>query len=746
MTTSFIGRLCAALLITLPGGVLPAMADQCHAADNSERPRVGLVLGGGGARGYAHVGVLRYLEEMRIPVDYIAGTSMGAIVGGFMATGMSASEIEQLIAETDWNQVFSGNAPRQKEPLRRKSDDELGLFGPKFGVGKDSSFLSGGVVAGQNVLLLFEEVVGQRVQVEDFDQLPIPFRAVATDIVHGKPVVMSQGSISAAMRASMAVPGVFDPVRLDGHLLVDGGLVQNLPVDVVRDMGADIVIAVDVGTPLMSEEQIGNVITVIEQMTALMVIHNTEVQRDTLAETDILVQPELGFDISSSAFDAFEQAIPVGYDAAVSHHRELSALSLDNEGWAEWRRGVQACETGQPVVQFVRLDNQSRFSDTVLLNMLDIPLGEPLDPARIDAELQDVYGLGFIRLATYRVLREDGKTGIEVSVTQDQRGTDFLETGLTIAGNRRGSTINIQAGYLVTDLDERGSEARGVVQLGEDFGILGDVYKYLDDHRRWFISPEIAYSRRGLLAFNDEGQPLAETEIEEAWGELTFGREFGQSLALYASVARYTGSLKPELGLPFPAQDFDGGEWSAGAIYDQLDNLFLPSDGALGRLEYISSVDALGADQEFEQLRFNGLVTRSWGRHSALAGWRYNITFDDNAPLYALFTGGGFLNMSGFEPAELSGQNFGMVLGGYRFQVSQSGILPGYVGATLEYGNVSDDHTELFRDGILNGSAYLAYNTPLGPVYLGYGWNDLRSGVLFLQLGAVIGNQSIGRR
>ncbi len=725
----------------------PTYAMHCDAPHGADRPSVGLVLGGGGARGYAHVGVLKYLEEMRIPVDYIAGTSMGAIIGGFMASGLSAGEIETLIETTDWNAVFAGSPPRQSEPLRRKSDDELGLFGPKFGVGKGSSALPGGVVAGQNILLLFEDVIGQRVQVSDFDELPIPFRAVATDIVRGQPVIMGDGSLAEAMRASMAVPGVFDPIKRGDHLLVDGGLVRNLPVDVVRAMGADIVIAVDVGTPLMPEERIGNVVSVVEQMTALMVINNTQVQMDSMADQDIMIRPDLGFEITSRDFSGFEASIPLGYQAAQASHDALASLSMDNEGWADWRRGIQACEAGEPTVHFVRLDNQSRFSDEVLQNMLNTRIGEPLDVAQMESDLENIYSLGFIRMASYTVVNENGQTGVEISVQQDTRGTDFIETGLTISGDRRGSSINLQAGYLVTDLDERGSEARAVVQLGEDVGVLGDVYKYMDDHRRWFINPEIAYSRRDLLLFTTDSIAVGEAEIQESWVAATIGRAFGNDFALYGGVARYFGEVKPGIGLPFPKTDFDGGEFSLGAVFDSLDDMFLPGDGVLARLEYIDSSEALGADDDFEQLRFNAIAAHTWGRHSALAGARYNVTLDDvGAPLYAIFTGGGFLNMSGFEPAELNGANFGMLLGGYRYQVHQSGILPGYVGGTLEYGNATADRDDLFSDAIWNGSLYLAYDTPLGPVYLGYGWNELHSGLLFLQLGAIIGDQSIGRR
>jgi NTE family protein len=248
------------VLIFLLLTVLPAQAQQCERVPVQGHPKIGLALGGGGARGGAHIGVLKMLEELRIPVDYIAGTSMGSIAGALLAVGMSTDELEQVIVEADWGDLFEDATQRKDLPLRRKSDDNLGLFGPKLGVGKGNELLPAGAVAGQKITFLFEGLTSQRVQEKDYDQLPIPYRAVAADIITGDMVVMSEGDLSIAMRASMSVPGVFDPVRVGKHLLVDGGIVRNLPVDVVRGMGAEIVIAVNVGTPLAPEEKLGNLL------------------------------------------------------------------------------------------------------------------------------------------------------------------------------------------------------------------------------------------------------------------------------------------------------------------------------------------------------------------------------------------------------------------------------------------------------------------------------------------------------
>ena len=259
-----------------------AAAAQCIRADVTDRPKIGLVLGGGGARGYAHIGVLKKLEEMRIPYDYITGTSMGSIVGGFLATGMESEELASVVRDADWDDLFKDKTDRQDLPYRRKGDDDLGLYGPKLGIGKNSSLLPKGVVTGQKVIFMFESVASQRVNTTNFDQLPIPFRAIATDIVSGDMVVIGDGELSMAMRASMAVPAIFDPVRRGDALLVDGGLVRNLPVDVARNLGADVVIAVDVGTKLMGKEEINNVLSIVSQMGGLLTVSNTNLQIKSL--------------------------------------------------------------------------------------------------------------------------------------------------------------------------------------------------------------------------------------------------------------------------------------------------------------------------------------------------------------------------------------------------------------------------------------------------------------------------------
>jgi NTE family protein len=724
-----------------------AQGSQCNASLPQDRPRVGLVLGGGGARGGAHVGVLKYLEKNRIPVDLIAGTSMGSIIGGLYASGLGSQDIEKTLIETDWANIFTDATDRSDWTLRRKSDDALGLYGPKFGLGKNSSLLPGGAVAGQKVGLMLEGLVSQHVQAQHFDDLPIPFRAVAADLVTGDMVVLEDGPLALAMRASMSVPGAFDPVPQDRALLVDGGIVRNLPVDVARGMGADVVIAVNVEYPKAKAEELQDLLSVVNQLTTLMVAGNTERQIESLGPGDVLIKPRLGTDFSSADFDRIAETIPVGFEASEWMGEKLEALALDEQRYRAWRQRVESCQSGPPVVHFVRLENHSRFADEVIEQMISVAPGEPLDHQELERDIGYIYALGFIRHARYSVIEENGQQGILLEVEQDVRGTQFIETGLGISGDSRGTSLDLKLAYLKTDLNDRGAEFRGAIQLGKDPGVSSEIYLPLDSRSRWILQPQLRASRRDVLVFDNNGDPLGELELQEVAGEIAFGREFGRHAGLFVSMTRYGGDFKVKIGDPsVDNYRFNGGDWSVSAIYDRLDNRYMPSSGSLVQLQYIDSSQALGADDEFEQLLFSLFAARTWGSHTAWFGSKFNSTLDDNAPIYGLLTGGGFLNMSGFERDELVNQHFGFSLLGYRYRIGQSGLMPAYLGTTLEYGGAAATASSVYGNGILNGSVYLAYDSPVGPLYLGYGWSEENSGLVFLRLGTILGEQAIGRR
>jgi len=273
-----------------------------HREPGDTRPRIGLALGGGGARGIAHVSVLREIEDLHIPVDCIAGTSMGALVGGLYASGMSVDDMEDMVRSTDWKRLFDDSIPRKERSWRRKVDDRDALATVGVGLNGGRVRVSPGLLQGERILMMFESRTLGVSAIDDFDELPIPYRAVATDLNTGEAVVLGNGSLALAMRASMSLPGIFQPVELDGRVLLDGGIANQVPIDVVRAMGADIVIAVDVGTPLMTLDRDASLLQVVSQISGMLTVGNTQRMLATLSGRDVLIVPALGDAVATGDF------------------------------------------------------------------------------------------------------------------------------------------------------------------------------------------------------------------------------------------------------------------------------------------------------------------------------------------------------------------------------------------------------------------------------------------------------------
>jgi NTE family protein len=742
-------RVPRALLLSLAvwTPIVAADINQCVRAPVTDRPTIGLVLGGGGARGAAHIGVLQVLQEMHIPVDYVAGTSMGSLVGGLLATGMDANQLQATIESIDFSDLFKDSVARQDEPYRRKRDDDLALYGPKLGIGKNSQLLPAGAIHGQKILYLFETLTSERVQVTNFDNLPIPYRAVATDIVTGKPVVMGDGDLASAMRSSMSVPGVFDPVERGNALLVDGGIADNVPIDVMRRMGADIIIAVDVGTPLSSRDQLKTVFDITGQLSGLLVVRNTQAQLETLTDKDILITPPLGDEITSGSFDLADKAIPIGRDAAAAKRDRLARLSISPDAYAAYRAQLLTCTSTPPPIMFVKLDNQSRFDDSVIENRIHVRVGQPLDLERMKRTIDQIYALGFIDLASYKLVEQDGETGVEISVTQDSRGTQFIEWGGDIFGNDNGSSINVRIGYLNTGVDKYGSELRVLTEFGETPGFAADLYKAFNPPLRMILLPKVWFVRDHINTYEDKGRQSGAYHVDEWGGQFAVAREFGRSAALGVGVRRYSGNATLEVGdQGLSGGDFNGAEYFVNFQHDRLDSRYFPSFGSQFVVTYQSSEPDIGADAYFEQVLSNGLTTWTRGPHTLLGGFRFNTTLHNDAPTYALYRIGGLFNLSGLQKDQLVGQNAGVLLGSYRYHFGrQGGLFPAYGGFSVEYGNTADHASDVFDDGIWNGSLYFGYQSPVGPLYWGVGFAEHDQHTYFLRLGNIFGRTRIGR-
>ena len=440
-------------------------------------PCIGLVLGGGGARGAAHIGVLKVLERERVPICRIAGTSMGAIVGGLYASGFSPGEIEAILVSVDWKDVLNDDPPRIDYPMRRKNDTLRYLMDFRFGLRDGAIQLPRGVIQGQKLLLLLRRLTLHTWRTQDFDQFPIPFRAVATDIASGEPVVFREGDLALAIRSSMSVPAAFAPLRVDGRLLVDGGIVNNVPVDIVQQMGADRLIVVDVGAPLASDEQLNSPIAITMQMLDVLMKQRTAQVLSAMAPEDIKILPQLGT-LSSADFIRSPEAIPLGAAAAEAQIERLRVLSVSPEEFAAWRARHRQPGFDPPLVAFLDvLKNRSRTAGYVERE-LDGIAGAPLDLTTLERAISGAYAQGNYERIAWKPVEREGRVGVEVTPVDKGWGPNFLTFGLQISDDFEGrSDYQLGAEYTQTGLNRYGGEWRSRGEIGRITGLHSEFFQ-----------------------------------------------------------------------------------------------------------------------------------------------------------------------------------------------------------------------------------------------------------------------------
>jgi len=688
-----------------------------------DRPMIGLVLSGGGARGAAHIGVIRRLEELRIPVDYIAGTSMGSIIGGMYASGMSLDEIETVMTGIDWDDAFDDKTRRQDRTFRGKLDDKLYLFKLKHGLSDDGEIkLPSGLEQGQKIDLIMSKITLPVAGIQDFDELSIPYRAVASDMVTGEVVVIDKGDLAKAMRSSMNIPSVFAPIKSRDKLLVDGGISNNLPINVAREMGADIVIAVDISTPLRGKDDLDNVFKLTDQLIGIMTRTNTEAQIKTLTGSDVLIVPDLG-DIGTADFERTTEAVPKGYKGAQKKNSQLAKLSIPVDAYAAHLSRRHKPNDSLPVISFVRLENKSGIDDEVISSRLNVKPGGQLDAAQLEDDIGKIYGLGVFENVNYEVVEEEGKTGVVVHAIEESWGPNYLQFGLVLSDNLEGdNSYNLGAAYTRTAINRLNGEWRTALQLGEDPEIFTELYQPLDVEQKYFMNIGAFASHRNSNVYANTGDQLAEYRIKSGGLRLTGGMNLDTWGELRLGYTYESGSADARIGGPLlPDFDFDEASLFARFSIDTRDNAFFPRHGQAGKFEYRDFRDSMGGDFDYEQFSMEYGQTKTWGKDTFIGAVRFDTTIDDDAPVQGLFQAGGFSDLSGFNQNELTGQHVGIARLIYLRQISDFQLLETYIGASLEYGGVWQDSDDIFDDNIWAGSVFLGLDTPIGPLYTGYG-------------------------
>ncbi len=702
----------------------------------AQRPRIGLVLSGGGARGAAHVGVIRVLEENRIPIDLITGTSMGSIVGGLYASGMSVDEIDHTIRTIDWDDALQDKSERRLKPYRRKKDDEDFLFEAAPGYRDGEVVLPTGLIIGQKINLILKELTLPVAMVSNFDDLAIPFRAVATNIVDGARVVLGKGDLAKAMRASMGVPGAFAPVEHQGMLLVDGGVSDNLPVEAARDMGADVVIVVDISTPLSKREDLTDVLAITVQLTGLLTRTNTERSLASLTSRDILILPDLE-SITSMDFDKADEAIPRGRDAALQHLDRLRDLSLGADEYARYRANIARAPFKQPIIEFVRIDNQTQYRDQYLENIFHVEIGSPLDVQALEHDIAKIYGYDRFETVYYDVFNEGGQTGLEIHVIEKSWGPNYLQGGLGLSADLSGSnSFSIAGSYTKTALNAAGAEWRTVLQMGEQREFFTELYQPLGNNLRYFVNPQIRFRAINLNLFSDDNK-IAEYRISAVSLQIDAGRELGTWGELRTGFEWTTGDAELRVGDPALEEgDFKNGRGFVRWSFDTLDHRYFPKQGFIGHVEGSVFSRSLGGDEDYNQATLSIFKAQSWGRNTFVFGGTLRTTLDDDAPIQSRFRLGGFLELSGLERHQLSGQHSARLLAVYYRRIGDFQLIPAYVGISLEAGNVWQDQSDIdAADLLASGSIYLGFDTPIGPIHVGYGHTHGGRDTAFLFMG-----------
>ncbi len=733
--------------VSQPTPAMPAAAmPGAHAdAAPAREPRICLALSGGGARGLAHIGVLMALRELHVPVDCIAGTSMGAIVGGLYAAGVPLAVLRQQVAGLDWNAIFRGRPPRAGLDFQRKSDDTRMPGGIELGInGRGQLSLPDAAINSTALETVLTNLTLQTRAVHDFADLPIPFRAVATNMVNGRKVILQRGALATALRASMSVPGFFPPIEAHGELLGDGGLVDNMPVDVARAMGAQVVIAVNISTPLSSRQALGSIVGLTGQMINILMEQNVQAQLQSLTPADVLVTPALG-DISSLDFNKGEQALRDGYAATMAAAPQLARYALSPEAYRAWRIQIDTqaqdlvASLGDLPIDSVRVEGSKWAPASALEAHLRQKSGKPLDFSDVRSDVDQLSGLGDFSRVDYRLYDEpDGSDALVYRVADKPWGPNFLRFGLGLYTNLRNQTrFELQLAQRRPWLNSLGGEWRNFVQLGWENRWLSELYQPLDSTDRVFLAPYLDLDARPIDVYA-ASQPIDRYRLSTSRVGLDVGTpvaDYGE-LRLGYSVAQI--SANTILG----SSNLSGSVREAGiralATFDRLDHAYFPREGWRARLETFSADRKLGSAANYVRLDLSGQVDQSFGRQTVEAAARLASFRDISGTGYNYFALGGFDQLSGFQEGQIIGNYLAYFRLGLRTEITTAGLFGGatYAGVNLERGNAWANRNLVSLSDLQSSLAlYLGADTPLGPVYFGIGKAPGQTVNYYLMLG-----------
>lgn len=712
-----------------------------------KRKCVALVLGGGGARGGAHIGVLKAIEELQIPVDMVVGTSIGSFVGGLYASGKSSGEISELFANADWNAGYRDSLSRSEIPVRRKRQQDafpihldIGFDGKEFKVPK-------GFIQGQSMKVLIDSMLGHYPIFRSFDDLPIPYRAVAADAETGEEVVLDRGDLATAMQISMSLPGILRPIERDGRVLVDGGIANNIPVSVAKALGADVVIAVDIGAPALDKADLNSSFIILKQLSNLLIRINIEHQKSLLDDDDLLLQPDVS-DVGLLGFAKAAQAAEAGYSEAhtkLAQHENIMSLS----GLAREKKKAPTPPLLDAEIRIdrIHLNNQTGLSSSFLLHRMKIKEGETYTPDELQNAVNRLNGLGTFSKISTTFEKIEGGTQLNIDVQEKEWGPGYLNFKLSFEDDfDTFSHYEIGASHRLTNISENGAELFTTVEFGTTKKIGAELnWPIRKSPYFWHVASH--YSTE-VIDYNSDNESYGTIEFNEFESGGGIGWNGIDKLELLLSAVRTDSEIEiPALLKTLLPQDKISATRTGARFqinFDSLDHATFPKKGWKLDAQLNRTRD------EFEQLEdystevdaeLNNVI--SFDRHSFRSLLRYQSTLNsDDSSLLGSFSLGGFLNLSGTKKSSIFGQHvrFASVVYSYELKKNNFGAikLPLYLGISAETGNAWGRKDDIeYSDMISSGSVFLGWNSPLGPAYLAYGRSSESDRSVYIYLGKV---------
>jgi NTE family protein len=722
---------------------------QTAATENSARPRIGLVLAGGGAKGGAHVGVLKVLEELHIPIDCIAGTSMGALVGAGYASGIPSSELEEFVTGIDWKSVVGGLGQRDLQPIEQKRAGVTYSNNFEAGLKDKTLMFPGGLVSTSGIEDLLRSYVARSRMQPNFDRLPIPFRAVATDMLTGNMVVLDRGDIATAMRASMAIPGAFAPVVTDEYILSDGGLVRNIPVDVARDLCADVVIVVNLVEPTIMPANLQTAPQLLSRSMDVMIIANEELQLQTLTERDIRIDVPMG-NIGTADFERVPETIPLGESAARLMADRLTELAIPVDRYLAWRTRVNSEQEIDVQLADVRFEGLERVNPEFLRQRSLVSPGDIVDTAAISEEAKRMSALHEFESVEYRLEGNPQQPTLVWLPKEKGWGPNYLKFDLGLYASEGGDlAFAIYAKHTQTWVNQLGAEWRNEVQFGYENQLNTSFYQPLNVAQKFFVEPRAGFYRMLNNVFSD-GERLATYQFDDLGAGFDLGVNLSDQAQARIGYLYTRRDVEIETGSPqLPEGSTDDAGLVISATFDSRDTPFNATRGMALAMEYLHNDDSLGASRDWRRIEAGlgaAIPVRKDVVWLTLAGGS-NLSSD--LPVDRYFMIGGPGSFPGYQLGEVWSEDYWVASSSYLWQVKELMPIRGqalYTGFRLTAGE-NFDRLDAIHDGLVYGaSVYLTGRTAVGPLTIGLGGTTTDAWSLWLAVGRPVGHGTILER